>query len=242
MPGRRVRSRRRPKEHLLAEFNGFPETITPFLADLGRNNNKAWFQAHRTDYERSYLEPAKAFVVAAGKALRRVQPGIVAEPRVNGSIFRINRDVRFSVDKRPYKDYLDLWFWEGERKTAVSGFSLRLTAQSLGLGAGARRFDRERLVEYRDAVMDPKAGPALKRAATTCRKTGWPVAGERYRRTPAGYQASGETERLLRFDGLWTGKDENVSEALYGPNFVEFAVERWRESLPIHRWLVRYLG
>jgi len=226
----------------VTEFDGFPRKTLTFLRGLSRNNEKTWFDAHRADYERYYLEPAQGFVVAAGEALRRLQPALSAEPRVNGSIFRINRDIRFSADKRPYKDYLDLWFWEGERKTAVSGFYLRLRPQSLGLGAGAHRFDRERLLEYREAVMDPKAGSALKRAATTTRKAGWPVEGERYRRTPAGYEASGEAERLLRFDALWTGKDENVPEALYRPDFVEYVVERWKKSLPIHRWLVRYLG
>ena len=57
--------------------------------------------------------------------LRSIAPDIHAEPRVNGSIFRINRDIRFSKDKTPYKDHLDLWFWEGNRKGAVSGFFLQ---------------------------------------------------------------------------------------------------------------------
>lgn len=226
----------------MTEFDGFPKKTLGFLRGLSRNNEKTWFDAHRADYERYYLEPAQGFVVAAGEALRRLQPALSAEPRVNGSIFRINRDIRFTADKHPYKDYLDLWFWEGERQTAVSGFYFRLTTKSLGLGAGAHRFDRDRLGEYRDAVVDPKAGPSLKRAVGATQKAGWPVEGEHFKRTPSGYDATGETERLLRFNALWTGMDEEIPNALYGPELVDYCLERWRRLIPIHRWLVRSLG
>jgi len=59
----------------------------------------AWFDAHRAEYERGYLAPALAFIAAMDAPLRRLNPTIRAEPRVNGSLFRINRDVRFSRDK-----------------------------------------------------------------------------------------------------------------------------------------------
>ncbi|MCK7535563.1 MAG: DUF2461 domain-containing protein [Marinilabiliales bacterium] len=52
------------------------------------------------------MEPAKAFVLAMGERLRRLTPGIKAEPRTNGSLFRIYRDTRFSPDKSPYKTNL----------------------------------------------------------------------------------------------------------------------------------------
>jgi hypothetical protein len=104
-----------------------PADTIEFLADLRRHNNKGWFDAHRDRYETAYVEPAKAFVEAAAPGLATIVPGITAEPRVLGSIFRIHRDTRFSTDKRPYKDHLDFWFWQGARKTAVSGLFLRVS-------------------------------------------------------------------------------------------------------------------
>ena len=226
----------------MTDFDGFPRNTPTFLRALGRNNDKTWFDGHRDDYERYYLEPARDFVAAAGVALGRLQPGISADPRVNGSIFRVNRDIRFAADKRPYKDYLDLWFWEGERRTAPSGFYLRLTARNLALGAGAHLFDRDRLGHYRDAVVDQKLGSSLRQAVRATEKAGWQVHGEHYKRTPSGYVATGETERLLRFNALWTRAEEPIPDALYGPELVGYCVERWRSSLPIHRWLVKALG
>jgi uncharacterized protein (DUF2461 family) len=82
----------------MTAFGGFPPETIRFLRQLRANNRKDWFDAHRTDYEAFWVAPAKAFVVAAGQLLVELAPGIRAEPRVLGSIFRINRDTRFARD------------------------------------------------------------------------------------------------------------------------------------------------
>jgi uncharacterized protein (DUF2461 family) len=97
-------------------FDGFPKQTVDFLAGVRDHNNKKWFDGHRGDYEQAFLAPAVAFSEALAPWLRKIEPEICVEPRVNGSIMRINRDIRFSKDKSPYKDHLDLWFWTGDRK------------------------------------------------------------------------------------------------------------------------------
>src|SRR5215213_5040596 len=125
--GRWLPSRRRSRRSSMSAFGGFPPETISFLRELRVNNRREWLDAHRDDYEAYWLGPAKAFVVAAGRLLAELAPQIRAEPRVLGSILRINRDSRFSRDPSPYKDHLDVWFWEGERRRAVSGFFARLT-------------------------------------------------------------------------------------------------------------------
>ncbi len=227
----------------MSTFPGFPKKTITYLKNLSKYNNRDWFQAHRDDYEEFWLEPAQDFVVAAGKELKKLDKGIHAEPRVNGSIFRINRDIRFSKDKTPYKDHLDLWFWEGERKVAVSGYFFRLTGSILGLGAGAHGFDSERLAAYRGAVTDSKNGAALKRAATAVGKEGWDVKGEHYKTVPRGFEVSGAvTERLIRHNALWVGEDVKTPPEVFTPAIVDYCVARWRTAAPIHRWLTRVMG
>ena len=135
-------------------FTGFPAAGLEFLAGIARDNTKAYFDANRTAYETGLLEPAKAFVVALGDELHaRVSPGIRAEPRVNGSILRINRDTRFSTDKSPYKVHIDLWFWEGAGPSRERpGYFVRLRPSTVTIGAGMHRFDRPLLEAYRAAV------------------------------------------------------------------------------------------
>lgn len=219
-------------------FTGFPPATTRFLADLSRHNTREWFEAHRESYERDWLEPAKEFVEAAGDALVELAPRIVAEPRVNGSIFRINRDTRFSDDKRPYKDHLDFWFWEGERRTALSGFFLRLTAREVTIGVGAHRFDKGQLEAFRNRVADPRDGAHLMDAVRALSRAGIPVSGEHYKRAPRGFELEGERERLIRFNALFAAVEQPHPKSLHTGRFVDYCVTRWRRMAPLHRWLV----
>jgi uncharacterized protein (TIGR02453 family) len=226
----------------MTEFSGFPKQTLTFLRGLASNNNREWFQDHRSDYERWWLEPAEDFVSALAGPMRKVGKRIKADPRVNGSIFRINRDTRFSKDKTPYKDHLDLWFWEGERKTAVSGCFFRLTPAALTLGAGAHGFDPARLGAYREAVADVRSGAALMRAMSAVEKAGWEVHGEHYKAVPRGFTPrSPVAERLLRHAGLWVGEEKPIGPILHSPQLVDHCVARWSTASPIHRWLVANL-
>jgi uncharacterized protein (TIGR02453 family) len=147
-------------------FAGFPRETLRFLAGIRAHNDKAWFEAHRDDYQTFFLAPAMAFADALAPKLRKIEPDVNVEPRVNGSIMRINRDVRFSKDKSPYKDHLDMWFWTGDRKGwDSSGFFFRLTPDGLLLGAGMHGFMPEVLPRYRAAVLDAKRTGHLRHAA-----------------------------------------------------------------------------
>jgi len=221
------------------DFAGFPTTTTTFLEQVAANNSKAWFDAHRADYEQYWLEPAREFVVAAGDELVSLSPDIRAEPRVNGSIFRINRDVRFSKDKTPYKTTLDFWFWEGIRREAVSGYYMRITPDEFGIGVGAHGFDKDRLAAFRAAVVDPEAGAALRKAVSSVESAGWPVEGEHYKQLPRGFEATSDfQERLLRHSALWAGEDEAPPKSLRSRRLVAYAMNRWTKLAPLHQWLV----
>lgn len=224
-------------------FAGFEKATLDFLRGLGANNEKPWFDAHRGDYEAHFVVPAKAFVSAVAGPLAELAPEVNAEPRINGSIFRINRDIRFSKDKRPYKDHLDLWFWEGHRKGAVSGFFFRLTAERLILGAGAHLFDKDRLAAYRQAVVDPVKGEALRRALDELAASGHGVQGQHYAKLPRGFEAETEDQaRLLRHKALWPAIEEAHPTALSSAELVPYCAAKWREVAPLHRWLVDTLS
>src|ERR671930_1047502 len=89
-----------------------PEALD-FLRRLEAHNEREWFHAHRDEYDILLLEPARDFVEAFGALSERLGEGVDADPRVGRSIMRINRDTRFSRDKRPYKTHLALGFPKG---------------------------------------------------------------------------------------------------------------------------------
>lgn len=95
-------------------------TTIRFLKDLQNNNNKPWFDAHRPVYEN-----AKADLQAM---VGQLIPAIAAfdEPigtlQVKDCTFRINRDVRFSKNKSPYKNNMAAYFSHGGKKASVAGY------------------------------------------------------------------------------------------------------------------------
>jgi len=100
-----------------------------------------------------------------GARLRRLSPDINAIPVVNQSLFRLNRDVRFSKDKSPYKTNLGIFFWEGPlKKMECPGYYFHLTAKGLMLYTGIYQFTKEQLKEFRQSVIDKKHGATLRKS------------------------------------------------------------------------------
>jgi uncharacterized protein (TIGR02453 family) len=219
-------------------FAGFPKETIEFLAGLSRNNDKAWFDQHRADYDAFFIEPAKAFVEALAAPLRKLDPKIQAQPRVNGSILRINRDVRFSKDKAPYKDHLDLFFWSGAKKSwDSSGFFFRLTPTGLLLGGGMHGFMPPVLAQYRKNVLSDKRGAELAKIAAALRKKGYVVGGETYKKTPQGVPIEHPRAALLKHSGLHSGWEGKHPKELGSARMVSFVVEHFASVAPLHRWL-----
>jgi uncharacterized protein (TIGR02453 family) len=225
-------------------FAGFPREGLEFLAGLAADNTKDYFDAHRATYESALLQPAKDFVVALGEELRRrVSPGLRAEPRVNGSILRINRDIRFSTDKRPYKDHLDLWFWAGDGPSRERpGLFMRLRPTTVALGAGMHRFEAPVLAAYRAAVGDERSGRELEEAiAAATALRGVMLGGEAYKRVPRGFATDHPRAALLRHGALYVSGEWNLPRSVSGPAFVGWAAERLERLAPVERWLTATL-
>ncbi|MBM3122559.1 MAG: DUF2461 domain-containing protein, partial [Chloroflexi bacterium] len=88
--------------------------VLKFVTALKRNNNRAWFEAHRTDFEvaRTQFENYVAALIAQ---LSRTEPLAGLSPK--DCIFRLNRDLRFTKDRTPYKPYLSAYIAPGGRKS-----------------------------------------------------------------------------------------------------------------------------
>ncbi len=79
----------------------FSPDYLEFFKELAANNHKDWFDENRKRYETVVREPFKMFVGDLIKAISLIDPDLDIEPK--NAIFRINRDIRFSKDKTPYK-------------------------------------------------------------------------------------------------------------------------------------------
>ncbi len=225
-------------------FTGFtPETVK-FFTGLGRHNDRGWFEKNRPIYEAHVLEPAKAFVIAVGDRLRPLVPRLIAAPQVNKSIFRLNRDTRFSPDPSPYKTNLGIFWWEGPRtKMESPGFYFHLEPPTLMVSAGSYMIPKQALERYRRAVVDPKRGRELARLIAELKTVdGAELGGQHYKRVPAGYDPAHPNAELLKHAGLYVYAEGPIPEEFYSARLVDYAVERFARFLPLERWLVKSLG
>ncbi len=193
----------------------FPKGALTFFAGLEKHNDKAWFTAHKTDYEENVLEPLKILVMELGSAFFRKLPGLKYEPRVNGSIFRIYRDTRFSKDKRPYKTHAGAFLWVGPGpKLACPGLYFHLEAKTVMLGSGVYMFARESLDRYRRHVT--AKGAALAKAIAKAEKAGFKLGGEALKRVPPEFPPDHKYAELLKMKGLYVGKTLPASKVTKG--------------------------
>lgn len=97
-----------PPDAPMPGFDGFSKEAIAFLYGLKKNNNKEWFEKHREDYDQYLRNPSKGLVDAMTRFFREHEMPFDANQKT--SLFRINRDIRFSKDKSPYKTHVGLWF------------------------------------------------------------------------------------------------------------------------------------
>ncbi len=92
----------------------FNEDFLAFFIELAANNHKSWFDTNRKRYELSVREPFKRFVADLLDEAEKVSGSLDISP--SGAIFRINRDIRFSKDKTPYKLHMGAALTPGGRR------------------------------------------------------------------------------------------------------------------------------
>lgn len=217
----------------------FPAETVAFLAGIATHNEKTWFDANRPLYDKGYVEAGKAFVAELGPRLRAISPGVQFDPRVNGSIGRVNRDIRFTKDKRPYKDHLGLWFWHGDKKGwQQPGFWFGLTPKSVQLGVGLYGFDKPMLDDYRQSVLHPRSGNSLLAAVAAVTSKGpYQIEGKTRKRLPKGFTTDPDRIEFLLHEGLYTSIDL-PAEIAREPGFTDLCVKHYATTWPIAKWLL----
>jgi uncharacterized protein (TIGR02453 family) len=221
-------------------FKGFSKQTITFFRKLAQNNTKMWFDQNKEMYEREVMVPSRDFILAMGAGLKKIAPGVQADPRVNKSLFRLNRDIRFSHDKTPYKTHLGIWFWEGSRpRMECSGFYFHLEPQRFMLGVGLYEFPKDMVESYRQSVVHPLHGPALTKAiAAIKRNKHYTIGGQHYKKIPQGYDPTHKNAEFLLYAGLYAGMDLPISKELFSEGVVDLCFEHYKRMLPLHLWLL----
>ena len=225
-------------------FTGFQPEALQFLVDLGDNNDRAWFQPRKGEYERLLKEPLETLILAlADRFAARAIP-LIADPA--RSPFRIYRDVRFSKDKAPYKTNVAASFpWaEGGHADGPHGFGesgnpggyFHMAPGGVYVGGGMWHPPTAKLAAFRAAVADdPKT---LRRLVEEPRfvATFGEISGDRLKRVPPGFPADHPEAELLKQKDLTFGR-QLADADVEGPQLVDLIADSFEVATPLMRWL-----
>lgn len=225
----------------MTDFQGFPKGFFNFFEDLKKNNNRDWFNANKSRYTESVVNPISEFIVCLAPALRKISRHYVADPRPHGgSMFRIYRDTRFSKDKTPYKTNAAVQFRHEAGKDAhAPGFYVHLATDEVFFGGGIWTPPGPQLGLIRDSIADNARSWARIVNAKKVKEVGG-IKGDSLKHPPRGFDAEHVHIDDLKRKSFYVMTAVPPEDAL-GAGFAEAVVEGFRRATPLNRFITEAL-
>ena len=131
----------------------FKQDFFDFFSELSQNNNTVWFNENKKRYEAVVKKPFQAFMADFLPAFKALEPRCLIEPKQ--AMFRINRDIRFSKDKTPYKLHTATALpMVGVKKAGITpGFYIGLGLDECAVGGGLYELDKDTLYKVRSEIL-----------------------------------------------------------------------------------------
>jgi uncharacterized protein (TIGR02453 family) len=201
-----------------------------FLGQLEKNNERAWFKAHKDEYDGCIKIPAELFRDEVAHGLSQI-----AGYEISGKVFRQHRDVRFSKDKTPYNTHLHVGFF-GAGGNATPGYFFGLYSDNIVVGGGCMGFEKQALVTYRERVAGAD-GADLAKLLTGFQKKGWRLDEPELKRVPSGFDKDHERGALLRHKSLTLWRDFDDVSAKQWQTPAKTTLKFHKELKPLMGWL-----
>ena len=210
-----------------------------FLRDLARNNNKSWFDSHRSQYTaaREDFENLVDTILAIHKRQDPDLEGLTAKQ----CVFRINRDIRFSKDKSPYKTNMGASMDRGGKKSRFAGYYLHCEPGKSFVGGGLwmpSTADARKVRQEIDYCWDEFE-------SITNNKKFKQAYGAVYRgddvsltRTPQGFENDSPAAEYLRLKS-WLAMKELSDEEIQSKNLAKQITEQFLILMPFIKFLNR---
>ena len=221
-------------------FNGFSPEAIQFLADLAANNDRAWFQPRKADYERLLKEPLEALVAALAERFEARGIPLQADPK--RSIFRIYRDTRFSKDKSPYKTNVGAsfpWVEAGSPGGGAhsNGGYFHFQPGEMYAGGGMWMAEKQTLDAFRKHIVDdPDRVKAALEEPGFVKAFGNVRTHDELKRVPPGLPADHPMADYFRWKDIVFGRRLADDEVL-SPKLPDTLADGYAAALPVFRFL-----
>jgi len=207
---------------MAGKFTGWKGDFRGFFLGLRTNNNKAYFEAHRRQYEDEVKSPLVALLADLEDEF--------GPPR---RISRPNRDIRFSADKSPYK--LNIY------ADCEKGGYIALDADGLVAAGGRYMVEDVQLKRLRAAVADNGSGTELVRIVDELRRKGYDVEGQELKRVPSPYPQDHPRADLLKHKRLIYWKRWPAGPWIATAKARDRVAQAWRDGAGLETWCRKHM-
>ncbi len=223
-----------------SDFNGFSLELKRFYQELEKNNNKDWFQANKSRYEEIVREPAKEFVYEMGLRFAKLGLPYYADPKK--SLFRINRDIRFSANKEPYKTNFGVLFPykfinQAAKAVEAPGLYFHIDSKETFIAGGLHIPSNEKLKVLRELIAEK--WKELKKVLNNKKFTEeFPsiLNDDSLKTMPRGYESDHPAAEWLKLKGYTVGCNLQFKDA-FGPKLMEILEKKGKVIAPFLEFL-----
>ena len=215
------------------------QSTLDFLRKLKRNNNREWFNSNRKLYEEAKSD-FEQFVDSVIKEIIQFDP-ILKGLEANSCIYRINRDIRFSSDKSPYKSHMGAFITRGGRKNGdrYAGYYIHIEPGACMIAGGAYMPPAPWLNAIREKIdREPATIEGIISGKDFKNYLGQ-LQGESLKKTPRGYPSDHPMADLLKHKSFLvvnSPSDKEVTDKA----FLSHVIKVVRAMKPLNDFLNEY--
>lgn len=213
----------------------FNQDFLQFFMDLAGNNNKDWFDQNRKRYEVNVKDAFKNFVTHIITKLAEDDPAF-KELEASSCIFRINRDIRFSKDKTPYKMNVSAVVTpEGKKSKAINGVYFELGPEHVRVYGGVYEIDKDDLLTVREGIAkNPEKFKKLYSDASFKNVFG-ELLGEKNKVIPKELKEAAEIEPLI-YNKQWYFYKQFDAEVVLSENLDQLIIDCYKAGQPVEKF------
>ncbi|MFC2038687.1 DUF2461 domain-containing protein [Chloroflexota bacterium] len=217
-------------------FNGFmPETLD-FLRNLSLNNNKAWFEDHRQDYQNYLMDPLRNLVMDLHEPMLTIDGYFDTLPKVNHTISRIHRDTRFARDKSPYKTTMWITFKRPNKDWKdAPGYFFEIAPDSYRYGMGFYSASPDTMSRFREMI-DENPGEFMEAVAFYPKQQVFVIEGDKYKRV-LDINKPEEIQEWYQRKNLYLVCNRKTDDRLLSRELIDDLVAGFRLIAPFYNYM-----
>jgi uncharacterized protein (TIGR02453 family) len=213
-----------------------PKSGFLFLKKLKKNNNRDWFQKNKSSYENDLRIPLQQVIADLSGLMKKSAPEINFDPKK--SIFRINRDVRFSSDKSPYKTNIGASFisHRHNKKDEFPGLYIHVEPGNCFVAGGLYMPSSEQIRKIRESILrDPESFKKIVNDKKINKILGG-LQGEKLKKAPKGYSPEHPLIEFLKWKQFTYFKSFTDQDFQTGV-LAKKVCKDFEAMMPLVRWL-----